>query len=145
MKIELNQLPQGGLAIIHQLNCAGFEAWFVGGCVRDLLMGQTPHDWDICTNALPEKTEHVFENYVIHETGISHGTVLVMVGRKDMRSRPIAQKAHIPIIADRIKSVLSEISKAIWHEEILRSMPWRITQSTESSTIIMDAKTLKTG
>lgn len=82
MKIELNQLPQGGLAIIHQLNCAGFEAWFVGGCVRDLLMGQTPHDWDICTNALPEKTEHVFENYVIHETGISHGTVLVMVGEE---------------------------------------------------------------
>ncbi len=82
MEIERNQLPQGGLAIIHQLNCAGYEAWFVGGCVRDLLMGQTPHDWDICTNALPAETKHVFKHYVIHETGIAHGTVLVMVGEE---------------------------------------------------------------
>ena len=82
MEIDLNQLPQGGLAIIQRLNCAGYEAWFVGGCVRDLLMGRVPHDWDICTNALPEETEHVFEHYAIHETGIAHGTVLLMVGEE---------------------------------------------------------------
>ena len=78
--IRQEQLPPGGLELINKLNQAGFEAWFVGGCVRDLLMGNQPHDWDICTNALPEETMSVLGDYRIHATGVKHGTVLVMSG-----------------------------------------------------------------
>lgn len=75
-------LPREGLELINRLNRAGYEAWFVGGCVRDLLLGIQPHDWDICTNALPEETEACLPEYRIHETGIKHGTVLVMAGEQ---------------------------------------------------------------
>ena len=75
-------LPPEGLELINRLNRAGFEAWFVGGCVRDLLLGIQPHDWDICTNALPEETKGCLSDYRFHETGIKHGTVLVMVGER---------------------------------------------------------------
>ena len=78
--INHHQLPPAGLELINQLNRAGFEAWFVGGCVRDLLLGTVPHDWDICTNALPEETAQVLKDYRIHATGVKHGTVLVMAG-----------------------------------------------------------------
>ena len=71
-------LPRSGLELIEKLNRAGYEAWFVGGCVRDMLMGRTPNDWDICTDALPEQTMEVLAAYRIHTTGIQHGTVLVM-------------------------------------------------------------------
>lgn len=78
--IDHHRLPQAGLELVNQLNRAGYEAWFVGGCVRDLLLGKTPHDWDICTNALPEETARVLGDHPIHATGIKHGTVLVMAG-----------------------------------------------------------------
>ena len=79
-RIDHSSLPQAGLALINRLNRAGYEAWFVGGCVRDLLMGIQPHDWDICTSALPEELESVLADFRIHETGIRHGTVMVMSG-----------------------------------------------------------------
>lgn len=79
-RISHNQLPPAGLELVNRLNRAGYEAWFVGGCVRDLLMGNPPHDWDICTNALPEETRQVLGDLRIHDTGIQHGTVLVMAG-----------------------------------------------------------------
>jgi len=56
----------------------GFEAYAVGGCVRDLVMGKMPNDYDITTNAMPEETEKVFEGFRIIETGIKHGTVTVI-------------------------------------------------------------------
>ncbi len=74
------RIPPEGLAMVQRLRQAGYEAWFVGGCVRDLLMGNEPHDWDICTNAKPDQTKAVFAGCRIHETGIKHGTVLVMSG-----------------------------------------------------------------
>ncbi len=74
------RIPEEGLTLVNRLRAMGYEAWFVGGCVRDLLMGNEPNDWDICTSAKPEQTKAVFEGYRIHETGIKHGTVLVMSG-----------------------------------------------------------------
>ncbi len=71
-------LPRGAAFIIEQLEIAGFEAWAVGGCVRDSLLGLLPHDWDICTNARPEQTLAVFAARRVIETGIKHGTVTVM-------------------------------------------------------------------
>ena len=72
-------IPSGARHILQTLNGAGHEAYLVGGCVRDLLRGVEPHDWDICTSALPEKTEQCFAGRRVIETGLKHGTVTVLV------------------------------------------------------------------
>lgn len=76
MKMEL---PSPVLHSLFALNKAGYEAFVVGGCVRDALMGKEPFDWDITTSALPEQTLSVFKNERTIETGIQHGTVTVIV------------------------------------------------------------------
>ena len=73
------QIPRSALSAIKQLNQAGYEAFLVGGCVRDLLMGREPGDFDITTSALPEQTEAVFAGQRIIETGLKHGTVTVIL------------------------------------------------------------------
>ena len=65
--------------ILNILENAGFEAYLVGGCVRDTLMNRTFHDTDITTNALPEQIIEVFKNYKTIPTGIKHGTVTVIL------------------------------------------------------------------
>lgn len=72
------EIPDGARRILQTLNNAGHEAYLVGGCVRDLLRGVEPHDWDICTSALPEETERCFAGRRVIETGLKHGTVTVM-------------------------------------------------------------------
>ena len=68
--------------ILQRLETAGFEAYCVGGCVRDALMNKTPFDWDICTAATPEKTMHIFDDFQLVTNGLKHGTVTVIVNRK---------------------------------------------------------------
>ena len=63
--------------IINTLEEAGFEAYAVGGCVRDALLGRTPNDWDITTSAKPEQVKVLFHRTV--DTGIAHGTVTVLL------------------------------------------------------------------
>lgn len=72
-------LPSSVLHAIRLLNDAGYEAYVVGGCVRDSLMGKTPADWDITTSALPEQTIAVFSDYRTIDTGVRHGTVTVVI------------------------------------------------------------------
>ena len=72
------EIPDGARRILQTLNSAGYEAYLVGGCVRDLLRGVKPHDWDICTSALPEETEQCFADRRVIETGLKHGTVTVL-------------------------------------------------------------------
>jgi tRNA nucleotidyltransferase (CCA-adding enzyme) len=71
------------IGVIERLNAAGFDAYLVGGSVRDLLLGKTPHDRDVATSALPEEVTEVFgdggDRHVI-ETGLKHGTVTVVSG-----------------------------------------------------------------
>jgi len=76
MRIEL---PTAVEIAINKLTAAGHEAYIVGGCVRDALLGAQPHDYDMTTSALPEETEKVFSEYRIFETGIKHGTVTVLI------------------------------------------------------------------
>ena len=71
-------LPQAARAI-ERLRAAGHEAWIVGGCVRDVLLGRTPTDYDLTTSALPEETEAVFAGERLIETGLQHGTVTVVL------------------------------------------------------------------
>lgn len=65
--------------LLNRLQDAGYEAYVVGGCVRDSLMDIAPHDWDICTSALPEQVMQIFEDKNVVPTGIKHGTVTVIL------------------------------------------------------------------
>ena len=69
--------PQVEFAL-NKLNNVGYEAYIVGGCVRDILRGETPSDYDITTSAEPEQTKAVFSGERIVETGIKHGTVTLL-------------------------------------------------------------------
>lgn len=71
-------IPQNVLALMEQLESAGYEAWAVGGCVRDSLLGNTPQDYDLCTNALPEQVQECFASYRLVLAGLKHGTVGVV-------------------------------------------------------------------
>lgn len=73
------KIPQGPDEILNRLTAAGFQAYAVGGCVRDSLLGVPPGDWDICTSALPEETEACFSDLRVVETGLKHGTVTVVL------------------------------------------------------------------
>lgn len=68
-------LPRKIQSIISLMNNAGYKAHIVGGCVRDLILGKTPHDWDITTSALPAQVKSVFQT--CHDTGLKHGTVTI--------------------------------------------------------------------
>ncbi len=70
-------IPEKGQAIINTIRNAGFEAYIVGGCVRDSLLGRKPEDWDITTSARPEQVKALFPRTV--DTGLQHGTVTVMM------------------------------------------------------------------
>jgi tRNA nucleotidyltransferase (CCA-adding enzyme) len=70
-------IPDNVSYIIRTLNRAGHEAYAVGGCVRDMLLGRTPQDWDVTTSALPGEVKKLFRRTV--DTGIKHGTVTVLI------------------------------------------------------------------
>jgi len=70
MQLTKSQIPKEVLEIVEKLEESGFEAWVVGGCVRDLLLARMPHDWDVATNASPEDIQRLFEHtYYTNEFG----------------------------------------------------------------------------
>lgn len=71
-------LPDGVKAVLSRLENNGFEAYIVGGCVRDMLMGRIPDDYDITTSSLPEQTAEIFSDCKLLSYGAKHGTVTVM-------------------------------------------------------------------
>ena len=73
-------LDPGAAALLTRLHAAGHAAYAVGGCVRDSLLGQTPHDWDLCTSATPEQVLELFGEAHCIPTGLQHGTVTVKHG-----------------------------------------------------------------
>ena len=73
-------LDPGAAALMTRLHAAGHAAYAVGGCVRDSLLGQTPHDWDLCTSATPEQVLELFGKAHCIPTGLQHGTVTVKHG-----------------------------------------------------------------
>ncbi|MBQ8555103.1 MAG: tRNA nucleotidyltransferase [Clostridia bacterium] len=76
--MQLN-LPAGAAFVLDRLTQGGYQAYIVGGCVRDALLGREPKDWDVCTSALPEEMQRVFADCHVIETGLKHGTLTVMV------------------------------------------------------------------
>ena len=72
-------ISQSAQTLLNELNQKGFESFVVGGCVRDMLMGIPPHDYDITTSATPDEVKRIFQNYRVIETGLKHGTVTVLL------------------------------------------------------------------
>lgn len=72
-------LPSGIEYVLSTLKNNGYEGYIVGGCVRDFLMGKTPHDYDVTTSATPEQVKACFKQNKVIETGLKHGTVTVIV------------------------------------------------------------------
>ena len=77
MKINM---PDNANRIIHTLQDAGYEAYIVGGCVRDAVLSKEPDDWDITTSAKPMEVKALFNRTI--DTGLQHGTVTVMFGKE---------------------------------------------------------------
>ncbi len=71
-------LPNGVNEIINMFFENGYEAYAVGGCIRDYLMGRRPKDWDIASNAKPQKIMEIFKEYTVIPTGLKHGTVTII-------------------------------------------------------------------
>ena len=83
MNIDRNlkiELPEKVSRILEQIQAAGFEAYAVGGCVRDSILGRVPDDWDITTSAKPDQIKQIFRRTV--DTGIQHGTVTVLLDKE---------------------------------------------------------------
>lgn len=72
-------LPQAVGFVLERLNGCGYEAYVVGGCVRDHLMGRVPSDYDVTTNARPHEMKEVFSDCRLVETGLKHGTLTVVL------------------------------------------------------------------
>ena len=75
------QLPEHVKLIIEKLEAQGHEAYAVGGCVRDTILGRIPGDWDITTAALPEETRELFKDFRTVDTGLKHGTLTVIIDK----------------------------------------------------------------
>ncbi len=76
------ELSKAAKYCVATLEAAGFEAYAVGGCVRDSLLGLTPHDYDLCTNATPEETARLFADRTLVRSGEKHGTVGVVINKE---------------------------------------------------------------
>ena len=74
------RLPDKVNTIIERLQAHGYEAYAVGGCVRDSILGREPEDWDITTSATPQETKGLFAK--TFDSGIEHGTVTVLLGNE---------------------------------------------------------------
>lgn len=71
-------LPQKTVRVLSKLEDCGFEAYVVGGCVRDYILGLTPHEFDICSSAKPQEVHACFEGSKLLDTGLKHGTVTLL-------------------------------------------------------------------
>lgn len=86
MSVSPEALRAGAVEVARGLRAAGYEAWFAGGCVRDLLLGEAPKDWDIATDATPAQVQSIFPRTVA--VGAAFGVVQVLVG--DRRNYEVA-------------------------------------------------------
>lgn len=76
------EVPEPVSYIIQELEKCGYEAYMVGGCVRDSVLGRKPHDYDICTSATPDEILKAFPNEEIILTGLQHGTVTILINKE---------------------------------------------------------------
>lgn len=119
MKITL---PRKVLMIINNLQLHGYEAFAVGGCVRDSILARRPEDWDITTSAKPEEIKKLFRRTV--DTGIEHGTVTVLIGKDSFEVTTYGLTGRTKMEDIRRRCVLPAVWRRICRDGILQSMPW---------------------
>src|SRR3954470_14673797 len=88
-KIDVAQIPDDVRGVARRLRERGFEAHLVGGGVRDMLLGRPPADFDLATDAKPEKVLEIFGHSFAIPTGLQHGTVTVLTGSDPATRRAI--------------------------------------------------------
>ena len=98
-------LPKKVKLILNTLQAGGYEAYAVGGCVRDSVLGREPDDWDITTSAKPQEIKALFGRTI--DTGLQHGTVTVML-----------QREGFEVTTYRIDGVYDEIGRASCRERV---------------------------
>ena len=124
------QLPQPISQCIRMLEDAGFAAYAVGGCVRDDRMGIVPHDYDLCTSALPEQTEAVFSGFAQVHAGVKHGTVGVVtdfgvVEITTFRSEGTYRDNRHPDWVDFVTDIEKDLSR---RDFTMNAMAWSPTR-----------------
>lgn len=87
-----DKIPKSVVELILTLQDNGFEGWVVGGAIRTLLRGSTPHDWDITTNATPDQVQKIFPHTI--ETGIAYGTVTVVMQDLQIQVTTYRKESH---------------------------------------------------
>jgi len=102
--------------ILDRLEEFGYESYIVGGCVRDMLMGKIPSDWDICTTAIPEEIKFVFSEYKTVDIGMEHGTVSVIMDGESfeittMRTESDYADNRRPSCVQFVKSIELDLSR----------------------------------
>ncbi len=110
------QLPTEINTCLSLLNRHGYNAYVVGGAVRDHLMGRTINDYDVCTDALPNEVEDVFSDYRVIETGLKHGTVTVLLGSSSIeittfRTDGSYSDGRHPDCVDFTRDVVKDLSR----------------------------------
>ena len=109
-------MPRGASVILNTLIDNGYDAYIVGGCVRDSLLGLAPKDWDICTEATPLEVESCLSDYRILETGIKHGTVTVLMDDGQYEVTTFREDGEYsdnrrPDSVKFVKSIISDLSR----------------------------------
>ena len=84
-------LPIPVAEALERLASHGYQGFLVGGCVRDVLRGVVPTDYDLTTSAKPEEVKALFPDKNVVETGLKHGTVTVMIDKKPCMTKRIIQ------------------------------------------------------
>ena len=120
MKITL---PRKVLMIINNLQLHGYEAFAVGGCVRDSILARRPEDWDITTSARPEEIKKLFRRTV--DTGIEHGTVTVLIGKDSFEVTTYRVDGAYEDSRHPTEVRFTVGWRMTCSAGILRSMPWR--------------------
>ena len=105
------EIPKNAETILHILENAGYEAYVVGGCVRDSILGRTPDDWDITTSAKPEQVKSLFHRTV--DTGLQHGTVTVLMEKEGYEVTTYRvdgeyEDGRLKVLAPNLKHVSAE-------------------------------------
>lgn len=102
------QIPKTVERLLEILERNGYQAYVVGGCVRDSLLGRIPKDWDITTSARPEEVKRIFQDagYPVLETGMRHGTVTVMAQGESVEVTTFRWTGNTATIAGRNRYAL---------------------------------------
>src|SRR5665648_458198 len=129
LKIESKDIDPGALSIIKRLNDSSYEAFVVGGCIRNLIMGEVVRDWDITTKAAPEEIVEVFRDYKVIPVGKKFGTLTVVINHINYEVSTFKKN----------KSVLtSNLLEDLGHRDFtINALAWRLIHISEPTRLGM--------